>query len=273
MPLATSNHCIIVLEFTTIYRVCVCRLPAGRMNFRDLEKYTLVVANYRMCAKVMDSMIQTPGNGCWMGADKNGAQDLKELFEIHWETVVCDESDNFSNIQTRIFHAVNNLRSKKWILLTGTPMKNFTKELSPQLFICGCNESLNCERQSREVDPMIASRMIFSYTGSMMRDPLQCGSRQQCQPSLSCLVHPSSSLLRSVHPSPSSLHAARPAPSSKSRAGPSSGPFISMEELLEMSEMEEGSSRTKVESYWNFKVSYTFHVVNSHGEMTSIVNS
>ena len=61
----------------------------------------------------------------------------KNLYEIPWERMICDESQKFSNAKTYTFKAVMAVYSRYRWCLTGTPIRNYSVDIWTQLRFCG----------------------------------------------------------------------------------------------------------------------------------------
>lgn len=81
-------------------------------------------------------MFRRLGTGA-MKASKNFKEKLKTyLLDPGPDLVVCDEGHLLKNSKTAISKAVNQLKTKRRIVLTGTPLQNNLKE-------CECFESFS----------------------------------------------------------------------------------------------------------------------------------
>ena len=59
-------------------------------------------------------------------------QDNKVLSSLVWEYIILDESQKIKNPQTKTYHAVEKLKSKNRLCLTGTPVENSINDLWAQ---------------------------------------------------------------------------------------------------------------------------------------------
>jgi non-specific serine/threonine protein kinase len=59
-------------------------------------------------------------------------QDIQVLSSLTWEYVILDESQKIKNPQTKTYHAIEKLKSKNRLCLTGTPVENSISDLWAQ---------------------------------------------------------------------------------------------------------------------------------------------
>lgn len=89
------------------------------------------------------------------------------LYEITWERVVCDESQKFSNPDSKCFEAMISLYgTHKWCL-TGTMLRNDAIDIWPQLFFCGYTGAENKRVWKRSCARLIYSQNLCSRIKNM----------------------------------------------------------------------------------------------------------
>ena len=64
------------------------------------------------------------------------------FYGIHFNRIICDESQKFVNKSTQVFTALKQLRATSRMCLTGTPIRNYDTDLHTQLLFCGLDESI-----------------------------------------------------------------------------------------------------------------------------------
>ena len=57
----------------------------------------------------------------------------KELYQFHYDRIVCDEAHYFKNTKSKLFKSLVKLKSTSRILLTGTPIVNSVKDLKAMM--------------------------------------------------------------------------------------------------------------------------------------------
>jgi len=65
-----------------------------------------------------------------------------DFFSLSFRYLICDESQRFINSKTQVFHSLQHLTAQYRFCLTGTPIRNYTRDLHSQLLVCGLDANL-----------------------------------------------------------------------------------------------------------------------------------
>lgn len=83
------------------------------------------------------------------------------LYEVVWDIIIADESQNFANSKTKLFEYVISLKGRSKWCLSGTPIKNYNTDIWSQLRFCGFDTiktakdwSLRCDDDSLKEEYM-----------------------------------------------------------------------------------------------------------------------
>ncbi len=95
----------------------------------------------------------------------------KLLFSIKWDTVIADESHNFSNHKNMLWKSMMCLCAyKKWCL-TGTPIKNYSNDIYPQLKFLGYRDDIFNIKQFKSIYPIEKSLFFMDYEKANVKLP------------------------------------------------------------------------------------------------------
>lgn len=61
-------------------------------------------------------------------------------YDLVWDIIIADESQNFSNPNTKLFEYMISLKGKQKWCLTGTPIRNYNTDIWSQLRFCGYDD-------------------------------------------------------------------------------------------------------------------------------------
>ena len=124
------------------------RKKCQTVTYDELMSYTFVVTTYDMvkiigkkgyCERALtrgvnNQIVRVSIASGFVNRDKVG---LDLLFEVQWERIIADEAQNFANRSTLTSHCMFALQSPKRFCLSGTPVRNETKEFHTLLRFCG----------------------------------------------------------------------------------------------------------------------------------------
>jgi len=126
------------------------------INIQTIKKYKFVITNYEHINSIMkefyfevleenkkkDTELRKPLNENYL-KDKKG----KELIvDINWNRIICDESHRLNNASSLTFLSIVNLISNKRWCLTGTPIRNYEKDIYHQFLFIGYNNFIGRSR-------------------------------------------------------------------------------------------------------------------------------
>lgn len=123
------------------------------MTVDELKKYKFVITNYEFINSVMketfneklkekEIKLRMPVNEELL-KDKKGKE---LLININWNRIVCDESHRLNNSSSITFLSLINLISNKRWCLTGTPIRNYEKDIYHQFLFLGYNNFIGRKR-------------------------------------------------------------------------------------------------------------------------------
>jgi SNF2 family DNA or RNA helicase len=126
------------------------------INIQTIKKYKFVITNYEHINSIMkefyfevleenkkkDTELRKPLNEKYL-KNKKG----KELIvDINWNRIICDESHRLNNASSLTFLSIVNLISNKRWCLTGTPIRNYEKDIYHQFLFIGYNNFIGRSR-------------------------------------------------------------------------------------------------------------------------------
>jgi SNF2 family DNA or RNA helicase len=124
------------------------------ITYDELKKYNFVITNYEFILSIMKEYY----NDLLLELKSSKEFQLRELFkhnelinkkgrellvDVNWNRIICDESHRMNNSKSLVFLSLINLISNKRWCLTGTPIRNYEKDIYHQFLFMGYNNFIS----------------------------------------------------------------------------------------------------------------------------------
>jgi SNF2 family DNA or RNA helicase len=120
------------------------------ITYDKLKKYKFVITNYEFILSMMkeyynDSLLELKSSKEFQLREPFKHNELinkkgrELLVDINWNRIICDESHRMNNSKSLVFLSLINLISNKRWCLTGTPIRNYEKDIYHQFLFMGYN--------------------------------------------------------------------------------------------------------------------------------------
>lgn len=98
-------------------------------------------------------------------SDSNSSENFSEisLYDIVWDIIIADESQNFANSKTKLFEYVISLKGRSKWCLSGTPIKNYNTDIWSQLRFCGFDTIKTAKDWSLRCDDDLLKEEYMKY--------------------------------------------------------------------------------------------------------------
>lgn len=130
------------------------------IDIQTLKKYKFVITNYEHINSLMKKLLD---EGQMSGILDNNKKEIKLrnplkeselkdkkgkdlIVDINWNRIICDESHRLNNSSSLTFLSLVNLISDKRWCLTGTPIRNYEKDIYHQFLFIGYNNFIGKNR-------------------------------------------------------------------------------------------------------------------------------
>lgn len=137
--------------------ICLKPNKMININLEEIKKYKFVITNYEFINSIMKEFY-----GDFLEENKKNKEiqlrkPLEEqnlinkkgrelLVDINWNRVICDESHRLNNSTSLTFLSLINVISKRRWCLTGTPIRNYEKDIYHQFLFLGYNHFVEKNR-------------------------------------------------------------------------------------------------------------------------------